>query len=263
MDLPTEIIYEIACHIPFESNIWCLDKGTRAYWEKRCINVGSNSNKDVVSMPDFGIFDNISPDMTDEMLMDNLSRVRFLIVKPCSRANRWNLLHCLHRIEKNRVESINFCHNNILPAVYRKFKGINIVNYKFYIYKDDDGLIETHFPHYSVMYEQYLRHAKMWSPEDYHKNRIIWHLYITDGEVGIELSPGVLEEVIETLEFPQHITIDGIYYSDSVKRIFRNITKIKKFKTCILVATYEDTFRICKEYIDKKKWDRVIIKYEP
>ena len=179
-------------------------------------------------------------------------------------------MYYLRRIEKNRLESINFCGNNIWSAVYRKFKGINIANYKFCIHWDDRDLIETDFPQHLTVYEQYLEHARMWSPEDYHKNRIIWHLYITDGEVGIELSPGVLEEVIETLEFPQHITIDGIYYSDSVKRIFRNITKIKKFKTCILVATYEDTFQTCKKYIDKKKnygfskkWDRVIIKYEP
>lgn len=81
--------------------------------------------------------------------------------------------------------------------------------------------------------------------------------------MGIELHSGFLKEAVETLELPEHITIDRIYHRDTVKKVVRNIAKLKKIKTCTLVAIYGDTFRICKEYIDKKKWDRVIIKYEP
>lgn len=219
MELPTEIIYEIHCHFPFQSYIWCLSKSTRKYWQDRYIDLSDPEPEDRNKTPDMVKCPRWLCSIVFVTYKHIILKAKFLILP------NTDFIYGLNGQFKN-IGWVNFCGNYIPIDVYSNFSHANFYNFyvKLFYPINVKSIVKKYFPQHSQLISNF-HGTREWDHMDY--------VLINDKKMVFFIYEDLLINRDPVIYDIKHMEILSVRRTDKVRKTIKTLIGLN-FEYCKL-----------------------------
>lgn len=252
MELPVEIIYEISCHIPFESYVWILSKTTNKYWNDRFLDLDKVVPEDVGKRPIFATLGRPKDPEKGKIIEKIIPHVRFLILtKKYNDYLTSKTVDLVELIPESKIQAIylsGHCANNLVEV---SMPDLKFFNYRLTLSESDLGMIEREYPEYLGLMEKYCDDLKGWSRMDYRRGDYIWNLELVknrDTSIVTCIGPALLTDST-LMELSDNLEIE-LRDEDDITIAIEELEGYPHIKTCKFRTYDEDTYTFCCKAIE-------------